>query len=193
MASSTRTHRRGDGDDWRNDPLAEAYFRWLVERVREEGPHKGTYWDILRLMYNTEFVWLIPNDDNRLADGLDLRSEFLCARRGARVLDASRFGPCSVLEVMIGLSRRVEFLAGGTAEGWAWQMLCNLELHKYLDPLSRYKTRRAEELLHSLVWRTYDQDGSGGFFPLAWPKADQTKVELWYQMSAYVEEIHPEY
>ena len=29
----------------------------------------------------------------------------------------------------------------------------------------------------------------GGFFPLAFPKEDQTKVEIWYQMSGYLEEL----
>jgi hypothetical protein len=101
--------------------------------------------------------------------------------------------PGSVLEVMIGLSRRLAFYAGGEPEGWAWQLLCNLDLRTFRDPLSRRKASVVAELLHSLIWRTYAPDGTGGFFPLAWPKEDQTKVELWYQMSAYVEEIHPEY
>jgi hypothetical protein len=50
-----------------------------------------------------------------------------------------------------------------------------------------------EEILYALIWRTYDPDGVGGFFPLAWPKEDQTKIEIWYQMNAYAKEIHPEY
>jgi hypothetical protein len=196
MALPMRTTRRGDGvPNGMNDPLAEAYLHWLVEQVRAGDGHQTvTYWDVLRLMHETEFVWLVPNDDNRIQDGLDLRADFLNERQEPEFLVMiDRFGPCSILEVMIGLSRRLAFAAGGEPEGWAWQLLCNLDLRTFRDPLSRRKASVVAELLHSLIWRTYAPDGTGGFFPLAWPKEDQTKVELWYQMSAYVEEIHPEY
>lgn len=195
MASSTKTRRGDDERGRRSDPLAEAYLHWLVEQVKEEGHQAMTYWDLLRLLHETEFVWLIPNDDNRIMDGLELRNEFLRERGelNPHNYDRDRFGPCSVLEVMIGLSRRIEFTAGGIATGWAWQLLCNLELHKFRDPMTSRKEQRVVTILHNLVWRLYSPDGTGGFFPLAWPEEDQTKVELWYQMSAYIEEIHPEF
>jgi hypothetical protein len=189
MGSSTATSRRGGDDDReRSDPLGEAYFHWLVEQVREEGHQRKTYWDLLKIMHTAEFVWLVPNDDNRISDGLDLRTEFLNEQEER---ESTVDGPCSVLEVMVGLSRRVAFLAGGNAEGWAWQLMCNLELHKHHDPLRRPRT--VTQILHALVWRLYDPDGSGGFFPLGFPKQDQRKVEIWYQMAEYVQEIHPEY
>jgi hypothetical protein len=37
------------------------------------------------------------------------------------------------------------------------------------------------------------EDGTGGFFPLAWPQEDQRAVELWYQLNSFVEELHPEH
>jgi len=40
-----------------------------------------------------------------------------------------------------------------------------------------------------LIWRDYHADGRGGFFPLTNPDTDQTKVEIWYQMNAYVTEM----
>lgn len=192
MASHTRTRPGGVAQDSRNDPLAEAYFRWLKKQVQEDGHPRNTYDDLLRILHRTEFIWLVANDDNRIADGLDLRVEFLHTQR-RRVDPDEYFGPCSVLEVLVALSRRVAWLADGSAEGWGWQLLCNLELHKFRDPLSQRKTRRVEDILHALIWRTYDPDGSGGFFPLAWPRGDQTKIEIWYQMNAYAMEIHPEY
>lgn len=177
------------------DRLHEAYFHWLVDQVREEGVshHERTYWDVLRLMHSKEFVWMpeAGNDDNRISDGLDLRIEFF-HENGARGTKKT-FGPCSVLEVMIGISRRLAWSAGDGAEGWAWQLLRNLELHKMYDPLSRRKARRADEILETLIWRNYSPDGVGGFFPLAWPSGDQTRIEIWYQMNEYIGEIHPEY
>lgn len=194
MASSTRRRRRGGGDrDWMSDPLAQAYFHWLGGQVREEqtGHQNKTYWDLMQIMHDVEFVMVVANDDNRIVDGLDLRSEFL----NEQMLDYPRdyFGFCTIFEVMIALSRRLAFVADDSAEGWAWQLLCNLELDKYYDPLSVRKGAKVHEALHNLVWRNYETDGTGGFFPLTWPERDQTKIELWSQMSAYVLEIHPEY
>jgi hypothetical protein len=168
-----------------SDSAVEAYLGWLGSQVRVDNykSYQGLYANLLA----KEFVWLIPNDDNRIADGLEVRQEFQ-GETGVRIE-----GPCSVFEVIIGLSRRLEFMAGGEASGWAWQLICNLELHKQQDPVGPRKAIKIDGILETLIWRNYDPDGTGGFFPLAWPEADQKKVEIWYQMSAYVEEIHPEY
>lgn len=143
------------------------------------------------LMHSKEFVWLIPNDDNRIQDGKDLRREFLHDNDDPGFVTLDQ--PCSVLEVLVGLSRRISFAAGGSAEGWAWQLLLNLDLERMSDPLSQRKATKVDQILEALIWRTYNPDGTGGFFPLSWPEEDQTKIELWYQMSAYVNEIHPDY
>jgi len=149
-------------------------------------------------LYETEFVWFIPNDDNRVGDGLDIRVEYFREIGNTENAQALKeewrlAWPCSVLEILVGLSRRLAWLASGSAEGWAWQLLCNLDLHHYKDPLSRRKERAVHDILYALIWRTYHPDGTGGFFPLTWPRGDQTKIEIWYQMHAYVKEIHPEY
>lgn len=190
MASSMKTPRGEGSGRSGSEPLVGAYFHWLVEQVREtDGPQRFTYWDLLRVFHETEFVWLVPNDDNRLADGLELRQHFMDDHRVRRSIDqspAGPFGPCTMLEVLVALSRRVAWLEDDNAPRWAWLLLRNLKMHKFTDPLSRYKERKAEEILYGLVWRTYSPDGEGGFFPLAWPREDQTKVEIWYQMHAYV-------
>ena len=190
MASSTRTHPRPDVSPNIEVNVAEDYFRWLMEKVQEKGHRRTRYQDLFWILHDTEFVWIIPNDDNRVADGLDLRVEFFHERR---IRGKKLPRPCSVLEVVVALSRRLSWLAEGSAEGWAWQLLCNLELHKFHDPISLRKERKADDILYSLIWRTYDPDGTGGFFPLINPKRDQRLVEIWYQMHAYVREILPEY
>lgn len=153
---------------------------------------------LLELLFNTEYrwepgaPWCIDHDDNRIVDGLELRSEFAFDRNYPPTL-RDELGPCSFLEVLIGLSRRLAFNAGGRAPGWAWQLLHNLELHRMTDPLDRRKARKAEDILQAVIERRYRPDGGGGFFPLISAEEDQTQVELWYQMSAYISEIHPEY
>jgi hypothetical protein len=94
----------------------------------------------------------------------------------------------TALEVLIALSRRVAFNAGGEPEVWAWKLLKNLRLHKATDPFTPEKANRVDEVLYALIWRTYKPNGQGGFFPLQWDPEDQTKVEIWYQMNKYVAE-----
>lgn len=167
--------------------LLEVYLGWLEPQCGVlEQPR--SYSGLLRTMLQKEFVWLIPNDHNRIADGLGVRREFF-QETGLH----GDLGPCSVLEVLVALSRRLEFQAGGEAPGWAWQLIRNLELHKYPDPIGRRKAIQIEEILQTLVYRTYDPDGQGGFFPQIDTNLDQRKIEIWYQMSHWVMEIHPEY
>jgi hypothetical protein len=42
-----------------------------------------------------------------------------------------------------------------------------------------------DEVLNRVIFRQYEPDGRGGFFPLQHPDHDQRGVELWYQLSAY--------
>jgi hypothetical protein len=174
-----------------NLELREEYLRWLEPQLTDD--HSGkTYWGLLNFMFDTQFDWFIDMDDNRMVDGLDLRVEF--AREvHIRPKAMDSLGPCSFLEVLIGLSRRLAFAAGGEAPGWAWELLTNLELHRLSDPLTPPKQRKAEDIMRVAMKRTYAPDGTGGFFPLAWPDGDQTEVELWYQMNAFIEELHPEH
>jgi len=176
-----------------NLDLREEYLHWLEPQLTDGN---RSYWGILNLMFDTPFFWdpdrSVPMDDNRLQDGLDLRVEF--AREvHIRPKTMDSFGDCSFLEVLVGLSRRLAFAAGGQAPGWAWLLFSNLDLHRLSDPLTTPKQRKAEEIMRVAMERTYAPDGTGGFFPLAWPDEDQTKVELWYQMNAFIEELHPEH
>lgn len=175
--------------------IREAYLRWLEPQLRDEhGNPDKNYWDLLNIMFEREFVWVVYMDDNRMADGLDLRKEFAHDHRmNPDRLSVDELGPCSFLEVLIGISRRLAFTAGGSAPGWAWQLLGNLELQRMTDPLSPGKAARVNDIMDTCIMRTYSPDGTGGFFPLAWPDEDQTKIQIWYQMSAYVAELHPEH
>lgn len=160
------------------------YLNWLISQVEVEYGARttNTYDTLFWGLFEREFVWLVANDDNRIQDAMDLRQEAL-----PYVGTIDR--PCSVLEIIIGLSRRLAFEAEGSERRWAWQLIENLKLHKMCDPVPVYKYDEIDDILESLVYRTYKRDGEGGFFPLAFPKRDQRKVEIWYQLAAYLEEI----
>lgn len=190
LRSSTPTvAEEGSHTTMNRHPLSEDYLRWLRPQIRgDDDGHSGrTYDGLLAIMYEKEFVWLIPNDDNRVGDGLGLRVEF-CHVHDIDTDCLDGLGPCSFLEVLIGLSRRLSFVAGGSARGWAWVLMNNLVLHRITDPVGRGKARRAHDILDTCIWRSYSHDGAGGFFPLEHPREDQCKVEIWYQMAAYLDE-----
>jgi hypothetical protein len=178
-----------------SEPLDELYFRWLYEQVAVSGfdDRDLTYWKVLRVLFTKEFIWVpdVVNDENRIADGIALRREFLEAE-GITDVDPDWMAVgCSVLELMVGLSRRLEFEADkGKAHYWFWVLLENLGLAGYSDH-RRFTKRllaRIDDILDGLIYRNYEESGLGGLFPLQYPRHDQRDRELWYQMCDYIME-----
>jgi hypothetical protein len=164
----------------------QQYFAWLVDQV--DLPTDAQYDGLLNVMFGMEFVWIIGNDENRIADGRDLRLEYL-DRLPHEEQDAGLYDiPVSFLEVLVGLSRRVAFLVDQDARVWAWRLIRNLKLGGFHDPLTGREVRKVMRCLEGVIWRRIGPDGSGGFFPLTDPKDDQRTVEIWYQMTAYINE-----
>jgi len=170
-------------------PLDELFFEWLYAQVADADvtDPSRTYWKLFKQLYTTEFFWIIPRDDDRIMDGQELRNEFTRRRRINRVpLDWLDLG-CSVLELMVGLARRIAFedLDEGETHYWFWQLLRNLGLDDYTDDVD-IPSEDIDEVLKQLIFRTYHPSGRGGFFPLKDPCDDQRDVDLWYQMGAYL-------
>lgn len=130
---------------------------------------------------DTPYIWVVPRDDNRGQDGIALRREFL---REEHALGITFTGPCSLLEVLVALSRRLAFESEGEPAWWFWHMMQNLNIaHNHDD---EYFEKEVEEVLTSLMFRTYQPNGCGGLFPLRNPSEDQRHVEIWYQAQAYI-------
>lgn len=168
-------------------PLDELYFRWLCAQVGETEDRKPsrTFWNLLRKLFTTEFVYLIPNDDNRAADGRDLRYEFVDEERLEVPEDWMTQG-CSMMELLIGLSRRLSFELEGGPRLWFWRLVANLDLDQYNDSMP-FPEARVDHILDKVIWRTYKPNGREGLFPLkARGGPDQRDVELFYQLQAYV-------
>jgi len=171
-------------------PLDELYFVWLYSQVGDSSIRNPTrtYWKVLRQLFTKEFVWIVPNDDNRIEDGKALRYEFV-DQSGLNNVDRNwmKLG-CSMLELLIGLSRRLAFQCDGESRDWFWHLMDNLDLH-YNDR-GYLETNRIDTILDRIIWRTYEEDGHGGLFPLHNAAVDQRKIEIWCQMSAYILEMH---
>lgn len=167
--------------------LDQQYFDWLYGQVcpvRLKNP-SHTYRNLFHILYTTEFHWIVPNDDNRIQDGKDLRREFIEAEELKQNDHYWMNLGCSFLELLIGLSRRLEFQTDRYSTEWFWELLDNLGLRQYNDrahlPLDEIK-----DILNRVIWRTYDYDGRGGLFPLDHAYEDQREVEIWYQLNSYI-------
>lgn len=169
--------------------LDEHYLSWLYSQVGSfKTKHRSeTHWSLLGQLYHTEFAWFVPNDDNRVEDGRDLRREFLETEDILAPLPWQA-RPCSMLEMLIGLSRRLAFETESQPSEWFWTLLSNVRLVRFNDRVYPGNEEYIDGVLESIIWRNYAPSGHGGLFPLKYPDRDQTKVELWYQLNAYLVE-----
>jgi len=168
------------------EQLDALYLEWLKEQVgpQEQGVEHNR---LLKHLFEREFVMLVPNDDNRCADGIGLRKEFLHSGPMLHPTQHWLELGCSVLEMLIGVARHLSFTAEGEVGEWFWHLIGNLGLTRFND--RRYHAGRVEEIIERLVWRQYSYDGNGGLFPLQHPQEDQREVELWFQMESYILEM----
>lgn len=176
---------------WEMENFANAYRNWLVYAMHGED-HRILF-DIL---YDTEFYWILPEDEHRAASGRYLRERFE-AETGLECKDEWVDWPCSFLEMMAGLAYSMEGILydpdkSPDAYIWFWMMMGNLGLAELTDdvmlasPQSTY--RYVNSVCLQVCNRTYDRNGFGGIFPLNSPPEDQRNVELWYQMQSYIME-----
>ena len=171
--------------------LDQLYFEWLysqISSVKRKNP-SHTYWKLFKILYTKEFVWIVPNDDNRVEDGKDLRYVFLGENNlNFRTIDQEWLNMgCSFLELLIILSKITAFLMSTDHEEWFWDILENIDLRQYNDR-AYIPRNEVEDKLDKVIWRTYKPNGHGGLFPLKQAQRDQREVELWYQLNAYVGE-----
>lgn len=170
-------------------PVDDRYFEWLYGQfgaVRNRNPARS-YWKMSKILYTTEFVWLIPNDDNRIEDGILLRQEFVSERGSDGVTNEWLTLGCSVLEMLVALARRAGYQTGEDEAEWMGRFFHNLRIDQYRD--NKFNAAAEDYVrgaLETFIYRGYREDGEGGLFPLKNSSLDQTKVELWYQLNAYI-------
>lgn len=170
--------------------LDDLYLEWLYENfigsITNKNPN-STYWKLAHQLYTMPFTHHIRDDKNRAEDGKSLQDSFFEARNIQDVEINWQWREASVLEVLIGLAVRAAFETGEEPGNWFWKFLRHLDLHSYND---RVYSRIVEEEVDAIVrrWldREYDKNGVGGIFPLKNARQDQTQINLWYQLQAYL-------
>lgn len=175
--------------------IRQQYFRWLYDQAFEiyDANSPLSYAFLCDILHGIPFKDTVPNDDNRTADGEELRDEFISLHPSIGLGDYAEMGSlgkASLFEVLVALSRRAQFISGErTSIEWFRQFIENLNLLKYSD--TRYVAKdafRIGKILNRWNNRKFDPDGRGGIFPLRHTMADQRQVEIWYQMAAYMTE-----
>ena len=169
------------------------YFDWLCDIIQVD--KMNCSWRLLmKDLYQRPFYSLIEHDENRASDGLELREEYMHDMWYPD--DVEIEGECSVLEMLIGLARRMDYETSDPYDDnstdhtvyWFWEMIDNLGLIAFDDD-SYFELGgidNVDNIVDRFLERDYEYDGEGGLFPLVKSTKDQRDVEIWSQMSAYL-------
>lgn len=143
-------------------------------------------------LHDVEFTFSIPRDGDRAEYGIGLRRRF-AIDKGYDDLSDILDGPCSVLEMMIGLAIQCEEdimdnpAIGDRTGQWFWGMIVNLGLGAMDD--SKFNKRNAEDIIARFLNREYEPDGTGGLFKIRRCDRDLRYVEIWWQLCWYLDSI----
>lgn len=174
--------------------LCKRYYDWMCRLVCNNRYSKTSYRKLLRYLDSVEFTYTIAMDDNRAADGVDLRYRFgyendIPDSVIERYLDDH---PCTVLEMMIALSLRCEEHImdnpelGDRTGQWFWGMIVNLGLGPMTD--ENFDVEYSEGVMERFLNREYGPNGQGGLFTVVDTDRDLRDVEIWYQLCWYLNE-----
>ena len=158
------------------------YFSWLCMIAVPDGYKRVDYAKLLVTLMDTEFYWVIPRDENRAADGLELRDIF--EDQTGEVCDAD--GHCSVLEMLVALSIRCndELMYDPDdpkrADKWFWMMIENLGLDIFVD--KKFDKTAILAILDDFMAK----NGQKWLFPISKTATNFQKMELWYQLNHYL-------
>lgn len=173
--------------------MEDAYYSWLVGLIGDDYVAVN-YQKLLWKLYVTDYIWELDYDRSRAADGLYLRREY--GRASGIAMDiVMQNRRCSVLEMLIALARKAEYDImhdpdyGDRSSKWFWTMLENLGLDVYDD--WHFFEQEVDRILDVFLHRRYETNGMGGAFPVHAAARDLTKMDLWWQMNAYLEEHYP--
>lgn len=171
--------------------IKNEYFDWMYGMVCES----PSYRKLLHFLHDTEFSYRLPMDGNRYEDGVNLRYRFgyEMDHDSSFISDCLDDGPCSVLEMLIALSLRIEEHImddpeiGNRLPEWFWSMIENLGLINMTDDL--FHEEIALETINTFLNNEYEPDGDGGLFFIPNAVRDLRNVEIWYQACWYLNSL----
>lgn len=169
------------------------YYEWLRELVCQDRFAEGVSFDrLLSYLHSREFIFTVPRDINRAADGEALRYRFATGRDVNLILSVLD-DECSVLEMMVGLAIRCEETImddpklGDRMSQWFWGMIVSLGLGSMSD--DNFDDIYVTEVVDRFLAREYEPNGKGGLFTIHNFTGDLRSVEIWYQLCWYLDSI----
>lgn len=164
------------------------YFDWLAMIAFPDGEKRSYYVEVLKGLYDIDFGWVLDRDQNRAKDGEQLRVMF----EDETDCPCEKYGPCSVLEMMLALAMRCESQImydpdeGDRVHIWFWEMFRNLGLDELGE--DDFDELIFSSIIQRLLGREYSKDGRGGLFYIPNCHRDMRKIEIWYQLNFYLQE-----
>lgn len=177
------------------DALNSRYFEWMCSFVCDTRTRRLLYRKLLSRLHDIQFQVVVPMDENRAEDGINLRYRFGAENNYPDTLIGTYLDdrPCSVLEMMVALVVRFEEHImndpdiGNRTGQWFWMMMHNLGLDGMSDDC--FDINRVDTVIGRFLNREYYPDGTGGLFRIPNCQYDLRTVEIWYQMSWYFNRI----
>ena len=170
--------------------MGTGYYEWMRRIVCGnavvEGPRE--YNRLLQYLYNRDFIFINPMDENRAIAGVDLRYRY--SREAAEELKEK---PCSILEMMVALALRCEESImmspdyDDRTSQWFWEMIQSLGLDAMND--GSFNIRSVNHIVDVFLERRYRPNGKGGLFTIRNCDYDLRDIDIWYQMNWYLETI----
>lgn len=168
-----------------------SYRDWLIDNVNDIDDY--TY--LLRKLYSIEFYSLVNYDEDRATDAFALREEWADAYGYEGGLD---FELANVLEVLIGIAKRIEFQLFGTRyyDEWDyvrifWELIDNLGLRDVDVTLSRYTFDECDEKVSQWLNRDKKRHKKCNIFVFENEPKNLEKLNIWTQMGLYIRERWP--
>ena len=157
----------------------DEYPTWLIKRLRAP----RVFESLLGFLHSVEFLYSIRGDENRVADGLELREEYISEFGPVQDLPCDRV---SVLEVLAALSIRCAYQTDSGDHEWFWIFISNLGLGEYRSLRSAQESE-VRGIVEVFLNREYDRNGVGGIFPLDHnSRYNQKRRELYAQFFDYL-------
>lgn len=165
------------------------YIHWVMKDRLNLSDREIKQWkNLCIVLAHIEFIWSHPMDENRAADGLELRDDF--EYETGEYLDKSSglLPNCSFFEMLAALAIRCEnqlmrnLSLGDRTSRWFFEFLDNLGID------SNMRSDDVEGIVVDFMDKKYKINGEGGMFPLKRSGINQRDEQIWKQLSAYINE-----
>lgn len=186
--------------DFEYKKINEEYLDYIYSLVCNNPSYsRYSYKKLFSLLHSIEFIY--ENNDDiydypRAHDGEDFRFRYFGPSYGYdndHIDQALNDKPCSVLEMMIALSRRIEDqIMSNTKYGdrisqWFWYMIDSLGLNHMTD--LEFDETESRIIIEKFLHRNYGYNGKGGLFIIKNPPRDLRSADIWAQACWFLNEV----